>query len=300
MFMIAWHKSYPHPLPSGHRFPMEKYSLIPEQLIYEGIVHRESFFEPQLVRDEILALVHEKNYLHKLNTCSLSASEIRKTGFPLSPELIEREKRLTGGTVEAALFALEFGIAFNGAGGTHHAYADKGEGFCLLNDQAVAAAFLLDQKKVKRIAIIDLDVHQGNGTASIFQKEPRVFTFSMHGASNFPLHKETSDWDIPLPDDTSDEVYLSTLQTSLLHIIESFKPEFIFYQSGVDVLKQDKLGRLGLTEAGCKKRDQLVFKATHTNHIPVCVSLGGGYSERISDIVNAHVNTFRCAHEIWF
>jgi acetoin utilization deacetylase AcuC-like enzyme len=300
MFMIAWHKSYPHPLPSGHRFPMEKYSLIPEQLIYEGIVQRESFFEPQLVPDEILSLVHEKNYLHKLNTCSLSASEIRKTGFPLSPELIEREKRLTGGTVDAAFFAFKFGIAFNGAGGTHHAYANRGEGFCILNDQAVAAAYLLDQKKVNRIAIIDLDVHQGNGTASIFQAESRVFTFSMHGASNFPLHKEVSDWDIPLPDETSDEVYLSTLQSSLLHIIESFKPEFIFYQSGVDVLKQDKLGRLGLTEDGCKKRDQLVFQAAHSHQIPVCVSLGGGYSERISDIVNAHVNTFRCAQEIWF
>ena len=300
MFKIAWHKSYPHPLPSGHRFPMEKYSLIPEQLIYEGIAKTENFFEPHLIHDEILALVHEKNYLHKLNTCSLSASEIRKIGFPLSPELIEREKRLTGGTVEAAFFALEFGIAFNGAGGTHHAYADRGEGFCLLNDQAVAAAYLLDQKKVNRIAIIDLDVHQGNGTASIFQDEPRVFTFSMHGASNFPLHKEVSDWDIPLPDGTTDEVYLSTLQSSLLHIIESFKPEFIFYQSGVDVLKQDKLGRLGLTEAGCKKRDQLVFLAAHSNHIPDCVSLGEGYSERISDIVNAHVNTFRCAQEIWF
>ena len=204
------------------------------------------------------------------------------------------------GTMDAANYALQYGIAMNIAGGTHHAFTDRGEGFCLLNDIAIAANYLLDSKKTAKIMVVDLDVHQGNGTAEIFRDEPRVFTLSMHGASNYPMHKEESDLDIALPDKTEDKEYLGLLNKHLNTVFDSFEPDFIFFQSGVDVLETDKLGRLSMTIAGCKKRDDMVLNLAKKNEVPLVASMGGGYSENISHIVEAHANTYRLAQEIYF
>ena len=204
------------------------------------------------------------------------------------------------GTIDCAEYALQYGIAMNIAGGTHHAFTDRGEGFCLLNDIAMAAHYLLNHKNFSKILVVDLDVHQGNGTAQIFRNDPRVFTFSMHGAHNYPLQKEKSDLDIPLPDGTDDTFYLNLLKKHLPQIIDDFEPEFVFFQSGVDVLATDKLGKLGMTIAGCKERDRIVLTTCKQNNLPVVASMGGGYSERIAYIVDAHANTYRLAQSIFF
>ena len=300
MLKIAWDKIYAHPLPEGHRFPMEKYNLLPEQLIHEGTITNENIFTPVPVSKDQILRSHEKSYLKQLETLSLNKNEERRTGFPLSKELVEREITIMGGTLMAAEFALEFGIAFNIAGGTHHAYTNRGEGFCLLNDIAIAANHLLDTEKVKKILVVDLDVHQGNGTAQIFQHDSRVFTFSMHGKNNYPMHKEKSDLDIELEDGCVDRTYLDLLSFHLPKLISEHKPEFIFYQSGVDVLETDKLGRLSLSLDGCKKRDETVLEQCYQNQIPIACSMGGGYSEKIKYIIEAHANTYRLAQYIFF
>jgi acetoin utilization deacetylase AcuC-like enzyme len=300
MLKIAWSSIYAHPLPAGHRFPMEKYNLLPELLMYEGTITSDNLFEPLPLEQKFITNTHDATYWEKLKHQQLSPSEIRKTGFPLSPQLVHREIVIANGTLQAALFALENGIAMNIAGGTHHAFTDRGEGFCLLNDMAIAANYLLDHQLVSKILVVDLDVHQGNGTAQIFKNEPQVFTFSMHGASNYPMHKEQSDLDIGLPDDTTDYYYLALLNEHLPKLIDTIHPEFIFFQSGVDVLATDKLGRLALTMGGCKERDRKVFEHCKKSRIPVAVSMGGGYSERISNIIEAHANTFRLAQEMFF
>lgn len=299
MNKIAWDPLYHHPLPDNHRFPMEKYSLLPEQLIFEGTASKDQFFIPAPVTKEQILLCHDKNYLDKLLNLQLSAAEIRRTGFPLSNQLIEREMVIAGGTVQAARFALEHGVAMNIAGGTHHAFTNRGEGFCLLNDVAIAASVLLNEKLIQKAMVIDLDVHQGNGTAEIFQSNPNVFTFSMHGKKNYPLHKETSDLDVELEDGISDDEYLNLLNKHLNYLKDYHHPEFIFYQAGVDVLATDKLGRLGLSIQGCRERDRLVFDMAFQLNIPVVVTMGGGYSERIADIIEAHANTFRLAKSFW-
>ncbi len=300
MLKIAWSSIYAHPLPENHRFPMEKYELLPEQLIYEGTVAEGNFFSPQKVNEKQILAVHDSNYLGKLQRLELSKAEIRKTGFPLSLQLIEREVHIMHGSLQAALYALQYGIAMNIAGGTHHAYADRGEGFCLLNDIAIAAQYLLDEKLVKKVLVIDLDVHQGNGTAAIFHGQNNVFTFSMHGADNYPLRKEHSDLDIPLGKGTDDATYLRILTATLPKLMEKVQPDFVIYQSGVDVLSTDKLGKLGLTIGGCKERDRQVLSCCYKNNIPVMACMGGGYSQRIAHIVEAHANTFRLAQEIFF
>lgn len=300
MLKIAWNEKYAHPLPEGHRFPMLKYELLPEQLIYEGTITPANIFSPTALPEDIITLTHTADYWHRLKTLALTPSEIRKTGFPLSVGLVEREVVIMNGTVQAALFALEFGIAMNIAGGTHHAFTDRGEGFCLLNDQAIAANYLLHYTNIAKILIVDLDVHQGNGTAQIFQNEPRVFTFSMHGGNNYPLHKELSDLDIPLPDGITDDAYLQLLQTTLPKLIAQEQPDFIFYLAGVDILASDKLGKLKITRDGCATRDRFVLETCKRNQIPVMVSMGGGYSPKISDIIEAHANTFRLAQFLFF
>jgi acetoin utilization deacetylase AcuC-like enzyme len=300
MLKIAWSSLYCHPLPQGHRFPMEKYNLLPEQLLYEGTVSNENFFEPGLLDEKWILNTHEEGYLKKLKTLSLSKSEIRKTGFPLSAELIEREIHIMQGSVQASLFALEFGIAMNVAGGTHHAFTNRGEGFCLLNDIAISANYLLNNKLSSKILVVDLDVHQGNGTAEIFKNNKNVFTFSMHGASNYPMHKEKSDLDIGLPDKIDDAAYIKLLKENLHFIAETFNPDFMIFQSGVDVLESDKLGRLGLSIEGCKKRDKIVLELAKTNDIPIMCCMGGGYSERLTHIIEAHANTFRIAQDLYF
>ncbi len=299
MFKIAWDPLYHHPLPENHRFPMEKYSLLPQQLIFEGTVSKDQFFNPKPATEDQILLCHDKEYWNKLLNLQLTASEIRKTGFPLSKQLIQREIVIAGGTVQAARFALEHGVAMNIAGGTHHAFTNRGEGFCLLNDIAIAASVLLEEKTIQTALVIDLDVHQGNGTAEVFRSNPHVFTFSMHGKKNYPLHKENSDLDVELEDGISDDEYLNLLNMHLNYLKEHHLPDFIFYQAGVDVLATDKLGRLGLTIQGCRERDRLVFEMAYQLNIPVVAVMGGGYSERIADIIEAHANTFRLASAIW-
>lgn len=295
MIYIAHHPIYAHPLPEGHRFPMLKYELIPGQLLHEGSISEENIFAPLPCSEETILLTHSKEYLDKLLLQTLSASEQRKIGFPQSPALTERELIITQGTIDCCYHALNNGIALNVAGGTHHAFRDRGEGFCLLNDMAVAANHLLSVKQVSKILIIDLDVHQGNGTAKIFENNASVFTFSMHGAHNYPFHKEVSDLDIPLADGITGKEYLSLLQKHLPHLIETVKPDFAFYLSGVDILETDKFGKLKVSLNECKERDEFVFTLLRDKKIPVTVAMGGGYSPNVLTIVEAHCNTFRLA-----
>jgi acetoin utilization deacetylase AcuC-like enzyme len=296
---IAYDPVYAHPLPEGHRFPMLKYELIPGQLLYEGTIQSHHLFAPAPCANETILLTHDADYLYKLQHQALSAQEQRRIGFPQSPQLTLRETTITQGTIDCCIYALENGVALNVAGGTHHAFADRGEGFCLLNDFAVAANYLLQQQLVSNILIVDLDVHQGNGTAAIFAREPRVFTFSMHGAHNYPFHKEQSDLDIPLADGTDGETYLSLLRDNLSLLLEREKPDLVLFLSGVDVLETDRYGKLKLTMEDCKQRDALVFDRLQKEGIPCAVALGGGYSADVKIIVEAHCNTFRLAKEIY-
>ncbi len=295
MIKIAYHPIYKYPLPENHRFPMAKYDLLKEQLLYEGSFTEAHFFEPAAMIDDHLCLTHTQAYIDKLHGQSLTKNEIRAIGFPMSPLLVQRGKHIAEGTYRSALNALDHGIGLNIAGGTHHSFADRGEGFCIFNDIALSCNILILKHNVQKILVVDLDVHQGNGTASIFGNDDKVFTFSMHGAKNYPLRKEKSDLDIGLPDFTEDNAYLACLQNSLPALIDKVKPQLIFYQSGVDVLASDKLGRLSLTQAGCKQRDEIVFGLAYQHAIPIVASMGGGYSERMSDIINAHANTYRVA-----
>lgn len=299
MLNIAYHPIYQLPLPEGHRFPMEKYDLLPKQLLYEGTCEKEDFFAPEKIPNAIIESVHDSKYLDRLLNLALDPKEVRKIGFPLSQQLIDREIIIAGGTVEGAKRALTDGIAMNIAGGTHHAFSAWGEAFCLLNDQAIAAQYLIDQQLVNRVLIVDLDVHQGNGTAEIFKNNPAVFTFSMHGAKNYPFHKEESDYDLAMEDGTNDTTYLNSLKSALPHLLEKVKPDFIFYLCGVDVVATDKLGRLGMSIAGCKARDAFVLESCKSLDIPVQCSMGGGYSKDIKIILEAHANTFRIAKEIY-
>ena len=300
MLKVAWSSIYKYTVPQGHRFPMMKYELLPEQLLYEGTLTEEHFFEPDPLTEEVILWTHEKEYWDKLKNQNLTRKEIRAIGFPMSELLVRRGTHIANGTVQCALFALQYGCAMNIAGGTHHSFTYKGEGFCLLNDIAIASNYLLNNNLVNKILVIDLDVHQGNGTAQIFQNENRVFTFSMHGEKNYPLRKEVSDLDIGLPDKTEDAPYLKILKNILPKLLDEVQPDFIFYLSGVDVLATDKLGRLGMSLQGCKERDRIVFDACHKNKIPMAASMGGGYSEKLATVVEAHANTYRAAQEIFF
>ncbi len=296
---IAYDPIYAHPLPDGHRFPMLKYELIPGQLFHEGRITKENIFSPQQCPDEIILWTHEGEYLNKLKQQLLSLREQRVIGFPQSAALTTRELMITRGTIDCCHYAFENGVALNVAGGTHHAFSDHGEGFCLLNDMAVAANYLLHKNLSKKILIIDLDVHQGNGTAKLFEKEARVFTFSMHGEHNYPFRKEKSDLDIPLTDGTDDKAYLSLLQEHLPKLINTVKPDIAFFLSGVDILETDKYGKLKVTMNGCKQRDEMVFSILHQNKIPCVVAMGGGYSADVRIITEAHCNTFRAAKGVY-
>ncbi len=300
MLYIAYSEIYKYALPEGHRFPMEKYELLPEQLIYEGTVTEKNFFQPgSLVNDQIL-LTHTQEYLSKLDSLTLSRKEERNIGFPVREDLIIRGKSISHGTYECALYALKHGVAMNIAGGTHHAFADKGEGFCIFNDMSISSNLLLQAGLVNQILFLDLDVHQGNGNANIFRDDSRVFTFSMHGAKNYPFRKEESDLDIGVPDKIEDEAYLKLLKETLPPLIQRVEPELIFYQSGVDILSTDKLGRLSISRDGCKRRDEFVFQQAKLNSIPIVAVMGGGYSDKITDIIEAHANTFRSAQYLYF
>lgn len=319
MLKIAHSPIYKLELPDGHRFPMLKYELICEQLLYEGTVTDDNIFHPTMLSPEVILRTHTADYWQRLSRAELTPKEMRKIGFPLSEQLIKRTITISGGTVECALFALKYGVSMNTAGGTHHSFSDHGEGFCMLNDVAIAANYLIDNNLAKRILIVDLDVHQGNGTAEIFrnsnrkwvkngqntegsffEKSGRVFTFSVHGANNYPLHKEQSDLDIGLPDGVEDAFYLKIVSENLKLLFDEVEPDFVFFNSGVDVLASDKLGKLSLTQEGCRQRDKLVFEMCKKNNVPISVSMGGGYSPRVATIVEAHANTFRTAQSVFF
>ena len=300
MLKIAYNQNYIYPLEENHRFPMIKYELIPEQLIRENTCTEKNFFNPEKVDDFTVLLTHQKEYFERFKSLDLSKKEIREIGFPLSKDLVKRELQIADGTIKGVHYSIEHGISMNIAGGTHHAFYDRGEAFCMLNDQAIAANYLINKGLSKRILIIDLDVHQGNGTASLFRSNNNVFTLSFHGKKNYPFRKEKSDLDIEFDDKTNDEKYLKILKETIPKVMDEFNPDFIFYLSGVDVLENDKLGRLSLTINGCKERDRYILDMCKKNSIPVQISMGGGYSVVLKNIIEAHSNTFRLAQEIFF
>lgn len=300
MLKIAYSDVFRYSVPEKHRFPMQKYTLIPERLLTEGTITADNFFAPQCLSEEEILTTHTAEYWHKLKTQTLTRKESRPIGFEMTPALVERGRHIAHATYECALYAQQYGVSMNVAGGTHHAFADHGEGFCVFNDVCIASNLLLNRGQAQRILVIDLDVHQGNGNARIMANEPRVFIFSMHGAKNYPFRKEVSDLDIELDNDTGDEEYLRILSQTLPRLISQVNPDMIFYQSAVDVLATDKLGKLSLTQDGCKARDAYVLHQAKSANIPVAIVMGGGYSEDIDDVVEAHCNTFRVAQKIYF
>lgn len=300
MLKIAYSDIFRYSVPEKHRFPMQKYTMIPERLLAEGTISSDNFFAPaRLSEDEILT-THTADYWYQLKTQTLPRKEARAIGFEMTPALVERGRYIAHATYECALFAKQYGVAMNVAGGTHHAFADHGEGFCVFNDVCIASNLLLNRGQAQKILIVDLDVHQGNGNASIMADESRVFVFSMHGAKNYPFRKQKSDLDIELDNDIGDKEYLHILKDTLPRLINEFVPDLIFYQSAVDVLATDKLGKLGLTIEGCKARDEYVLRQAKLANLPVAIVMGGGYSEDIEDVVEAHCNTFRLAQQIYF
>jgi acetoin utilization deacetylase AcuC-like enzyme len=279
------------PLPEHHRFPMAKYRLLRERLVSEGILREEDLSVPDAIGWDALRLVHDPAYVEQIASGTLPADAQRRIGFPWSPTMVERSRRSVGATLAAAREALTAKVAANLAGGTHHAFRDRGEGYCVFNDVAVAAAVLLHEGAIARAAVVDCDVHQGNGTAAIFRDEPAVFTFSMHGARNFPFRKEVGDLDVTFEDGAGDEEYLAALAAHLPRVLDAHRPDLVFYLAGADPYEGDRLGRLKLTIAGLQARDRLVFDACRTRRLPVAVAMSGGYAPQVDAIVSIHVNT---------
>jgi acetoin utilization deacetylase AcuC-like enzyme len=291
--MRVWYSDpYEVPLPEGHRFPMGKYRLVREALLARGILTAEQLELSTPLDEATLAVVHDRSYLRACFDGTLDEPALRRIGFPWSDALLQRSLASAGGTLSAARHALEHGVAGNLAGGTHHAHAGFGSGYCVFNDLAVAAATLLAERRVERVLVVDLDVHQGDGTAAIFRNEPRVFSFSMHGEKNFPFRKQVSTRDVELPDGCDDAHYLSLLDTHLPEVFEASAPSLVLYQAGVDALKQDSLGRLHLSHEGLRERDRRVFDLCWSRAVPIAVTLGGGYSRPIEATVEACVGTY--------
>ncbi len=286
---------YTFPLPSGHRFPLAKYTLLRDRVIAEGIVPAERVLEPEGVTDDELRLVHTADYVDRFNTGRLDPAGERRIGFPWSPALVERSRRAVGGTVAASRHALAHGMAMNLAGGTHHAFADHGEGFCVYNDIAIAIRLLKRDARIRRAVVIDLDVHQGNGTHAIFAGDEDVYTFSMHGGKNYPFHKVPGTLDVELADRTGDEEYLRLLQDSLPRVLAAAAPDLVLYIAGADPHEGDALGRLALTFDGLARRDAYVLGQCREIGVPVAITIGGGYGKRIEDTVAVHAATARIA-----
>ncbi len=286
------------PLPEGHRFPMRKYALLREYILAEEILIRDDLHVPDATTDVELLRVHTPEYLHKVMTGTLSDKEIRRMGFPWSPDLVERSRRSAGGSIQACRAALHDSIAVNLAGGTHHAFPDYGAGFCVFNDVAVAARAMLAEQRVKQVVVIDCDVHQGDGTAAIFENDPAVFTFSIHAAGNFPFHKQQSDLDIELDDNTGDDAYLAALASGVQHALDLADAELAIYLAGADPYVGDRLGRLAVSKAGLAERDRFVLETCHVRRLPVAVVMSGGYAKDLDDIVDIHVQTVRTAAAI--
>jgi len=296
MPLHAWSSArYAIPLPQGHRFPIAKYSLLRDRVLAEGLVRPEHLHEPDRAAVEDLRLVHTADYVERLTSGRLSAAEQRRIGFPWSEHLVERSYRAVGGTVAAARAALDRGVAMNLAGGTHHAFPDHGEGFCVFNDVAVAVRALQRDGRVRRAAIVDLDVHQGNGTHAVFAGDEAVFTFSMHGGKNYPFHKVPGTLDLELADGAGDDEYLTLLAGALPGVLASARPDLVVYLAGADPHAGDALGRLRLTHAGLARRDAIVLELCREIGVPVAITIAGGYGRDIADTVQAHVNTVRIA-----
>lgn len=296
MPLTVWSSArYTFPLPEGHRFPVAKYALLRDRVIAEGIVAPERVLDPGGATDDDLRAVHTPEYVERFNNGRLDPAAVRRIGFPWSPELVERSRRGVGGTVAAARHALQHGVAMNLAGGTHHAFADHGEGFCVYNDVAIAVRLLQREGRISRAAVIDLDVHQGNGTHAILAGESSVFTFSMHGGRNYPLHKVPGTLDIELADRTGDDEYLARLAGVLPGILAEAAPDLVLYIAGADPYEGDLLGRLAMSLEGLARRDAYVLSQCREVGIPVAITIGGGYGRRIEDTVAVHTGTARIA-----
>jgi acetoin utilization deacetylase AcuC-like enzyme len=288
------------PLPEGHKFPMAKYSRLRERIVAEGIVAASDLQQAPAASWDDLRLVHTEQYLNDIACGTLPRDAQRRIGFPWSEAMVERARRSVGATIAAAHTALEDGVSANLAGGTHHAFPDRGEGYCVFNDVAVATRVIQRDLHAQRVAVIDLDVHQGNGTAAIFRDDPNVFTFSMHGAQNFPFTKEVSDLDLALPDGTGDAEYLGLLDAALAETLNRHRPDFVFYLAGADPYEGDRLGRMKLTIDGLQRRDELVFDRCRRVNLPIAVTMSGGYALDIDAIVTIHANTVRTASRFVF
>ena len=298
--MYALHSDqYVIDLPPHHTFPIQKYRLIREQLLADGTLTPAGLLEPTLVSPIDVRRVHTEDYWGRLTSGTLPEKAIRRLGLPWSEALVRRSQASAQGTLTAARIAIRDRVAVNLAGGTHHAFADRGEGYCVLNDIAIAIRCLQHDGWMQRMAIVDCDVHQGNGTAAIFAEEPDVYTFSIHGANNYPLAKVPGRLDIALPDGTGDEEYLRALQPAVSHILREFQPGMVFYLAGVDPHERDRLGRLRLTHEGLRRRDTFVLEACRDAAIPVAITLGGGYGKDVQDSVEAHCNTVRAARAVF-
>jgi acetoin utilization deacetylase AcuC-like enzyme len=281
------------PLPPGHRFPMQKYRLVREGA--QAAIPELRFHEAPAATDGMLALAHHPDYIHRVSTGTLSPAEEKDIGFPWTQQMVERSRRSVGATIAACRAAMEQGAAVNLAGGTHHAFSDRGAGFCVFNDVAVAARLMQAERRVRQVAIVDLDVHQGNGTASILAHDESVFTLSLHGEHNYPFTKESSDLDIALPDGAGDDVYLAALEHALAELFSRFSPQLIIYLAGADPHEGDRLGRLKLTLKGLALRDQMVLGLAYQRKIPVAVTMAGGYGRNIQDTVAVHLQTIAIA-----
>jgi acetoin utilization deacetylase AcuC-like enzyme len=279
------------PLPEGHRFPMAKYSLLRQRVVESGVVGPGDLMPAEAATDQQLFRAHDPDYVRRVAAGQLSEPEIRRIGFPWSPGMVERSRRSSGATIAACRAALQAGVAVNLAGGTHHAFRDAGEGYCVFNDSAIAARAMQAEGSVRRILVVDTDVHQGNGTAAILAGDPTVFTFSIHGAKNFPLRKETSDLDVPLPDGAGDADYLRALDRGLDEAFGRAEADLVIFLSGADPYLDDKLGRLKLTKEGLAERDRLVFRYCRSAGLPVVVTMGGGYARQVEDTVDIHFQT---------
>lgn len=286
------------PLPAGHRFPMEKYALLRQQVVAAGIATAEQLYVPHAATDAELTRAHSPEYVQRVQAGMLSAAELRRIGFPWSPEMVERSRRSSGATIEACRAALSNGVAVNLAGGTHHAFSTHGEGYCVFNDSAVAARAMQAEGHANRIVILDCDVHQGNGTAAILAGDASIFTFSIHGRNNFPFRKEQSDLDIALDDGTSDQPYLDALEMGVRHALEAAQPDLAIYLAGADPYFDDRLGRLGLSKSGLAERDRLIFHYCRTAGIPIAITMAGGYARRVEDTVEIHLQTVAAAAEL--
>jgi acetoin utilization deacetylase AcuC-like enzyme len=292
------------PLPEGHRFPMAKYARVRGRCLVEGILAPGDMAEAPAAGWEQLGLVHEPDYLHRVRTGTLAPLDQRRIGFPWSPQMVERSRRSVGATLAASRVALDetagtgWGVAANLAGGTHHAYPGHGEGFCVFNDAAVAIRVLLGEGAIARAAVLDCDVHQGNGTAAIFAADPSVFTFSIHGSRNYPFRKERSTVDVELPDRAGDDAFLAALELHVPRILSDFGPDLAVYLAGADPWQDDRFGRLAMTKDGLAARDRLVLEACRDAGVPVAITMAGGYARDTEDTVDIHVATIRAAAEL--